>query len=90
MARGWHFSLLDTWISVAARKYTMRNSSHRVELRVVCDTVPVTGGVIGPHYASSKAAMHGLIHWLSLRYAKDGIVSSSFTIDDAWFVVYST
>lgn len=35
----------------------------------------VTGGVIGPHYASSKSAMHGLVHWLSLRYAKDGIVS---------------
>lgn len=36
----------------------------------------VTGGIIGPHYASSKSAMHGLIHWLSLRYAKDGIVSA--------------
>ncbi|KAI0085902.1 3-oxoacyl-reductase [Irpex rosettiformis] len=37
----------------------------------------LTGGVIGPHYASSKAAMHGLIHWLSLRYAKDGICSNA-------------
>ncbi|KAJ3535678.1 hypothetical protein NM688_g6942 [Phlebia brevispora] len=35
----------------------------------------LNGGVIGPHYASSKSAMHGLIHWLSLRYCKDGIVS---------------
>ncbi|THG95528.1 hypothetical protein EW026_g6144 [Hermanssonia centrifuga] len=35
----------------------------------------LTGGVIGPHYASSKSAMHGLVHWLSLRYCKDGIVS---------------
>ncbi|KAJ3486286.1 hypothetical protein NLI96_g4355 [Meripilus lineatus] len=34
-----------------------------------------TGGVIGPHYASSKSALHGLVHWLSLRYAKTGIVS---------------
>ena len=34
-----------------------------------------TGGVIGPQYASSKAALHGLIHWLSLRYCKEGIVS---------------
>lgn len=34
-----------------------------------------TGGVIGPQYASSKSAMHGLIHWLSLRYCKEGIVS---------------
>ncbi|KAL6308588.1 NAD-binding protein [Sparassis latifolia] len=35
------------------------------------------GGVIGPHYASSKAALHGLVHWLSLRYAKDGITSNA-------------
>ena len=34
-----------------------------------------TGGVIGPQYASSKSALHGLIHWLSLRYCKEGIVS---------------
>lgn len=37
----------------------------------------LTGGVIGPHYASSKSALHGLIHWLSLRYAKDGICSNA-------------
>ena len=34
-----------------------------------------TGGVIGPHYASSKSALHGLVHWLSLRYCKHGVVS---------------
>lgn len=33
-----------------------------------------TGGVIGPHYASSKSAIHGLVHWISSRYAKTGIV----------------
>ncbi|CCM00140.1 uncharacterized protein FIBRA_02167 [Fibroporia radiculosa] len=35
------------------------------------------GGVIGPHYASSKSALHGLVHWLSLRYAKDGITTNA-------------
>jgi hypothetical protein len=35
-----------------------------------------TGGVVGPHYASSKSAMHGLLHWVAQRYAKDGIVRS--------------
>ncbi|KAI0738066.1 3-oxoacyl-reductase [Daedaleopsis nitida] len=35
-----------------------------------------TGGVIGPQYASSKAALHGLIHWLSLRYCKEGILTN--------------
>ncbi len=34
-----------------------------------------TGGIIGPHYASSKSAMHGLMHWISMRHAKDGVVS---------------
>lgn len=32
-----------------------------------------TGGVVGPHYASSKSALHGLIHWLAQAYAKKGI-----------------
>ncbi|KAI8974192.1 3-oxoacyl-reductase [Trametes punicea] len=35
-----------------------------------------TGGVIGPQYASSKSALHGLIHWLSLRYCKEGILTN--------------
>ena len=33
-----------------------------------------TGGVIGPHYASSKSALSGLLHWISMRYAKEGVV----------------
>lgn len=32
-----------------------------------------TGGVVGPHYASSKSALHGLIHWAAKAYAKKGI-----------------
>jgi len=35
-----------------------------------------TGGVVGPHYASSKSALHGLIHWLSNKYAKEGITTN--------------
>lgn len=33
----------------------------------------LTGGVVGPHYASSKAALHGMMHYLAGRYAKDGV-----------------
>ena len=33
----------------------------------------LTGGVVGPHYASSKSALHGMLHFLASRYAKDGI-----------------
>ncbi|KAJ7117931.1 NAD-binding protein [Mycena crocata] len=35
------------------------------------------GGVIGPHYASSKSALHGLVHWLAVRYAKDGVTCNA-------------
>ncbi|KAK8205071.1 3-oxoacyl-reductase [Phyllosticta capitalensis] len=31
------------------------------------------GGVVGPHYASSKSALHGLIHWLAGAYSQKGI-----------------
>lgn len=32
-----------------------------------------TGGIIGPHYAASKAALHGLTHSLSQFAAGDGV-----------------
>jgi len=39
-----------------------------------CSSVAAfTGGVVGPHYASSKAALHGLVHWLAGAYGKKGI-----------------
>ncbi|EXJ82653.1 hypothetical protein A1O3_06466 [Capronia epimyces CBS 606.96] len=41
---------------------------------VFCSSVAgFTGGVIGPHYASSKSAIHGLVHWLANAYGKRGI-----------------
>jgi 3-oxoacyl-[acyl-carrier protein] reductase len=32
-----------------------------------------TGGIVGPHYASSKAGLHGLTHYLASRLAGDGV-----------------
>lgn len=32
-----------------------------------------TGGIVGPHYASTKAALHGLTHFLASREAGNGI-----------------
>jgi 3-oxoacyl-[acyl-carrier protein] reductase len=32
-----------------------------------------TGGLVGPHYGSSKAGLNGLIHSLASRFAPDGI-----------------
>lgn len=52
-----------------------------------------TGGVIGPHYASSKSALHGLVHWLSLRYAREGITSNAVApalIEDTGMIPEST
>lgn len=41
---------------------------------VFCSSVAgFIGGVVGPHYASSKSALHGLIHWLSQMYCAKGI-----------------
>ncbi|KAF9267195.1 NAD-binding protein [Marasmius fiardii PR-910] len=45
---------------------------------VFCSSVAAgTGGVIGPHYASSKSALHGLMHWVASRHAKDGITCNA-------------
>jgi 3-oxoacyl-[acyl-carrier protein] reductase len=32
-----------------------------------------TGGVVAPHYAASKAGLHGLTHFLARRVAGDGV-----------------
>jgi 3-oxoacyl-[acyl-carrier protein] reductase len=41
---------------------------------IFCSSVAgFTGGVVGPHYASSKSAMHGLVHWLAGNVARKGI-----------------
>jgi 3-oxoacyl-[acyl-carrier protein] reductase len=32
-----------------------------------------TGGVVGPHYAASKAGLHGITHFLARRVAADGV-----------------
>jgi 3-oxoacyl-[acyl-carrier protein] reductase len=36
------------------------------------------GGVNGAHYASSKAAILGLMHFLAARYGRDGITVNAF------------
>jgi 3-oxoacyl-[acyl-carrier protein] reductase len=33
----------------------------------------LTGGIVGPHYAASKAGLHALAHHLAARVARDGV-----------------
>ena len=40
---------------------------------MVSSTAAYTGGIVGPHYAASKAGLHGLIYFLAARGAADGV-----------------
>jgi 3-oxoacyl-[acyl-carrier protein] reductase len=40
---------------------------------LVSSVAALTGGVVGPHYAASKAALHGLMHHLASRVARAGV-----------------
>ncbi|MDX1875461.1 SDR family NAD(P)-dependent oxidoreductase [Mycolicibacterium sp. 120266] len=39
----------------------------------ISSTAALTGGIVGPHYAASKAALHGLTHFLAARVAANGV-----------------
>ena len=39
----------------------------------------LTGGIVGPHYAASKAGLHGLTHYLARRAAGEGV-----TVNALW------
>ncbi len=39
----------------------------------VSSVAAFTGGIVGPHYAASKAGLHGVTHFLAARVAGDGV-----------------
>ena len=39
----------------------------------VSSVAAFTGGIVGPHYAASKAGLHGLTHFLAARLAPSGV-----------------
>jgi 3-oxoacyl-[acyl-carrier protein] reductase len=39
----------------------------------IASVAAFTGGTVGPHYAASKAGLHGLTHFLAVRLAGHGI-----------------
>jgi 3-oxoacyl-[acyl-carrier protein] reductase len=46
-------------------------------LLFVSSVAAFTGGVVGPHYAASKAGLNGLTHSLASRFAADGITANA-------------
>lgn len=46
---------------------------HWGRILLVSSSAAFVGGFVGPHYASAKAALFGLTHWLSANYAREGI-----------------
>jgi 3-oxoacyl-[acyl-carrier protein] reductase len=50
----------------------------------------LTGGIVGPHYAASKAGLHGLTHYFASRVAADGVTVNALApalIDDTGMVL---
>ena len=43
----------------------------------ISSVAAITGGVVGAHYAASKAGLHGLMHHLAPRVASDGVTVNS-------------
>ena len=43
----------------------------------ISSVAAITGGVVGAHYAASKAGLHGLMHFLAPRVAADGVTVNS-------------
>lgn len=82
--RGWQNIDLDTWNATLAINLTapfllaQRVLPAMIERRFgrilfVSSVAAFTGGVVGAHYAASKAGLHGLMHHLAPRVAADGV-----------------
>jgi len=89
---GFHASIEDVSMKMFEETWRINNASHFLLTQlcmphmvqqqfgriVFCSSVAAhTGGVVGPHYASSKSAMHGLVHWIATRYSKEGITCNA-------------
>ena len=69
--------IIDTNITSTVRlaKLVLRDMNGRGEGRVLFTSsiAALTGGITGPHYAASKAGLHGLTHFLASRVAASGV-----------------
>ena len=82
--RGWQNIDLESWNATLAVNLTapfllgqqvlpgmVERKSGRILF--VSSVAAFTGGVVGAHYAASKAGLHGLMHHLAPRVAADGV-----------------
>jgi 3-oxoacyl-[acyl-carrier protein] reductase len=77
--------LFDTTLAVNLRSAFLASQAVLPEMRrrgwgrliFISSVAAQTGGVIGPHYASSKAGMHGLTHSYASLLAKEGITANA-------------
>jgi 3-oxoacyl-[acyl-carrier protein] reductase len=82
--KGWQDIDLDSWNATLAVNLTapfllaQRVLPAMVENRFgrvlfISSVAGLNGGVVGAHYAASKAGLHGLMHHLAPRVAADGV-----------------
>jgi 3-oxoacyl-[acyl-carrier protein] reductase len=82
--KGWHDIDLESWNTTLAVNLTapfllaqqvlpamVENRFGRVLF--ISSVAGLNGGVVGAHYAASKAGLHGLMHHLAPRVAADGV-----------------
>jgi 3-oxoacyl-[acyl-carrier protein] reductase len=73
-----HTNLTSAFLASQAVVPGMRQR-HWGRLIFLSSIAAQTGGVIGPHYAASKAGMIGLMHSYANLLAKDGITSNAIS-----------
>jgi len=86
--KGWQSIDLDAWNATLAVNLTapfllaqqvLPGMIERKFGRIlfISSVAALTGGVVGAHYAASKAGLHGLMHHLASRVAADGVTVNS-------------
>jgi 3-oxoacyl-[acyl-carrier protein] reductase len=58
---------------LARRVLPRMRQQHFGRILFTSSVAALTGGIVGPHYAASKAGLHGLTHHLASRVAADGV-----------------
>jgi len=73
-----HTNLTSSFLMSQAVLPSMRNRQWG-RLIFLSSIAAQTGGVVGPHYAASKAGMLGLMHSYASLFAKEGITSNAIS-----------